>query len=147
MRQTTFTLGENAEESILLPVFPDVESLYVWLTESQNDEKILDKIRNVDFARFKKGDVIVLEWLGCEFSDEKIPDDEQYAESYHYVKFAVFSSNIELVSSHIGWIHNCILPVSKIWEGFNGIISKSVTETVDLDKFFILVQEHKNKKA
>lgn len=142
MRQIKFQLLK--EESITLPIFPNVESLYYWLTESTANPDLIKSIQNVDYLIFSKDDTIICEWLGCEFNNELFSFK---AESYHYVKLAKFVGDI-FITSHVGWIHNCILPISNDWEDYNDIISENLSdyEYIDIDQYFKVI-ENQNEKS
>lgn len=138
MKKVKVTVNEGSLGRTL-PVFPDPESAYVWLTS----ESLLDDIADVDKVALLPGEFIEAEWRGCEYCY-----DGPNHVKLDLVRFAKASqpanSSGLVVSIHYGWVASCIIPFHAFKDEDIEVKLLPVEEQrIDLT---VLFKDHEDKK-
>lgn len=141
MKRVKVTVNDGSPGRTLL-LFNDPEGAYVWSMEAYDDPSIVDSIPDVERVVLLPGEYIEAEWRGCEY----VYDGPNHIR-LDFVRLAKagFPHNAAglLISTHVGWVTDCIIPFRTYKDDDIDVKSLSAGESlIDTSTLFNDHDEH-----
>jgi len=132
MKKAKITVNEGSPGRVL-PLFTDPETVYHWLTESQDDPTLIYDLPGVEHLTLSPGEFIEVEWMGCEYAFDSRTQLHTRIDLVRLGKAAIISSTGgTLASLHAGWTAPHVIPF-KDYEDQHITVRELTPENTKLD--------------